>query len=69
MSIIYQKINVKSGSSRTGGSSTYVRIITFFLAEIASLQAELYMSMVCFNSSRNLFISASISFCNEVMSR
>lgn len=40
-------------------------ICTLFLAEIASLHAELYMSMVCFNSSFNLFISASISRCND----
>lgn len=37
---------------------------TFFFAVSASLQAELYMSIVCFSSSLSLFISASTSSYN-----
>lgn len=37
---------------------------TFCLAVSASLQAVLYMSIVCFSSSFSLLISASMSSCN-----
>lgn len=41
--------------------SDSVIYITLFWAEIASLQADLYMVIVCLSLSLNSFISASIS--------
>ncbi|BAF18947.1 Os06g0192000 [Oryza sativa Japonica Group] len=43
--------------------------IAFCFAFSASLHAVLYMSMVCFSSSRSLFISVSTSSCAQAIRR